>query len=405
MGTGFVRNLIHKPQQVWLRKAMFQIHLWSGIAIAIYIFLMGLTGSILVFREEIQHLSGTAPAIPRIDSAGTPIDMAAAVDKAKAAFPKGRMTFFYAPRPGVPVYQAYFAEGKENRSAYIHPVTGESLGLLKTGEKSFMYYVGQFHYFLLLNRNPGLQLNGAGGALLLLLTITGLVIWWPGLKQWKRGFAVDFGKSWKRINFDSHNVIGFWTLSIVSFWAISGIYFGWSREFSKAVSAILPVSSEGGRVSVAENKTGKRVELRAITDRAAEMMPGAYLKAVRFPAGNTAPYMLYMTKDAEAGFTSADYLYFNPADGAFLGKTIRSDNSKMTAGDWIIWSMGPIHFGTQFGMAVKCLYFVLGLSLPLLVVTGLIMYWNRYLGKKWRQLQTKKSAETAPEPVWTSGLG
>ncbi|WP_162179998.1 PepSY-associated TM helix domain-containing protein [Bryobacter aggregatus] len=399
MANNFIRNLIQKPQQVWLRKAMFQVHLWLGIAVALYIFLIGLSGSILVFREEIQHWSGAAPRIPAFDPKEPGIDIATAVAKAQEAFPQARMTFFYAPRPEVPVYHAYFSEGKKAGSAYLHPLTGESLGRLQSNEKSLMYYIAQFHYFLLLDRNPGLQFNGVGGAFLLLLTLSGLFIWWPGIKQWKRGFSIDFSKSWKRINWDSHNVIGFWTLTIVSFWAISGIYFAWPREFTAAVNAVSPVSTagKGGRITVPENKSGKQVNLKWITAKSAELMPGAYLKAIRFPANPKAPYMIYMTKNFETGFGDADYLYFNPADGALLSKTIRSDTSHWTVGDWIIWSMGPVHFGTQWGLTVKCIWFLLGLSLPFLVITGLIMYWNRYLGKRWKQIKNKAEATPRAE--------
>jgi uncharacterized iron-regulated membrane protein len=45
--------------------------------------------------------------------------------------------------------------------------------------------------------------------------------------------------------------------------------------------------------------------------------------------------------------------------------------------------MHPLHFGTLWGLPFKILWFLLGLSLALLTVTGLLMYWNRYLRKRW----------------------
>ncbi|HTF66243.1 MAG TPA: PepSY-associated TM helix domain-containing protein [Edaphobacter sp.] len=49
---------------------------------------------------------------------------------------------------------------------------------------------------------------------------------------------------------------------------------------------------------------------------------------------------------------------------------------------WIMWSMHPLHFGTLWGMPFKILWFLLGLSLAVLSVTGVLMYWNRYLRHK-----------------------
>jgi len=48
-------------------------------------------------------------------------------------------------------------------------------------------------------------------------------------------------------------------------------------------------------------------------------------------------------------------------------------------GDWIMWLMYPLHFGTLWGTPIKVLSALLGLSLPVLSGTGLLMYWNRYL--------------------------
>ena len=50
-----------------------------------------------------------------------------------------------------------------------------------------------------------------------------------------------------------------------------------------------------------------------------------------------------------------------------------------SAGDWIMWSMHPLHFGTVWGMGCKVIWFLLGISLAILSATGVLMYWNRYL--------------------------
>ena len=45
---------LHRPEQVWLRKAMFQIHFWLGAAVGAYVLLMSLSGSLLVYRNELS---------------------------------------------------------------------------------------------------------------------------------------------------------------------------------------------------------------------------------------------------------------------------------------------------------------------------------------------------------------
>jgi uncharacterized iron-regulated membrane protein len=48
-------------------------------------------------------------------------------------------------------------------------------------------------------------------------------------------------------------------------------------------------------------------------------------------------------------------------------------------GDWFMWLQIPLHFGTYWAMTVKIIWAARGLSVPLMTVTGALMYWNRYL--------------------------
>jgi uncharacterized iron-regulated membrane protein len=53
-----------------------------------------------------------------------------------------------------------------------------------------------------------------------------------------------------------------------------------------------------------------------------------------------------------------------------------------TLGDWIIWLAVPLHFGTSFGIAGKIVWASIGLVLPVLAISGVVMYWNRWLCKR-----------------------
>ena len=46
-----------------LKRAIFQVHLWGGLALGIYALLIGITGSILVFREEIVQRIAPEPEL------------------------------------------------------------------------------------------------------------------------------------------------------------------------------------------------------------------------------------------------------------------------------------------------------------------------------------------------------
>jgi uncharacterized iron-regulated membrane protein len=45
------------PQRLWLRRCVFQVHLWSGIGLGAYILMISVTGSVLVYRNELFDVS------------------------------------------------------------------------------------------------------------------------------------------------------------------------------------------------------------------------------------------------------------------------------------------------------------------------------------------------------------
>src|ERR1043166_5787149 len=49
------QRLMQQPQRIWLRRALFQIHLWTGLAVGLYVLVISVTGSIVVFRIELYN--------------------------------------------------------------------------------------------------------------------------------------------------------------------------------------------------------------------------------------------------------------------------------------------------------------------------------------------------------------
>src|SRR5437870_5227927 len=54
---------ILQPQTAWLRKAIFQVHLWSGIGVGVYVLLVSVTGSVLVFSNELYMAATRDPIV------------------------------------------------------------------------------------------------------------------------------------------------------------------------------------------------------------------------------------------------------------------------------------------------------------------------------------------------------
>src|SRR5262245_36870562 len=64
-------RFLYQPQRVWLRRALFQIHLWTGLALGLYVVMLSITGSALVYRAELDRFLATPRAV--LDERATPM--------------------------------------------------------------------------------------------------------------------------------------------------------------------------------------------------------------------------------------------------------------------------------------------------------------------------------------------
>lgn len=157
---------LHHPESLWVHRVLFLIHMWIGMMASAYLLCMSVSGSVLVFRNELEV----------------------------SADPHSRL------------FRA-------------------------------VEWLVNFHGELLLGET-GRRLNGMGAACLTLLCLTGVFIWWPGIEHWRRSLSVNWRSSFARINWDLHNVLGFWCFLFVLMWGISGIYFCFPEPFSSIVYAL-----------------------------------------------------------------------------------------------------------------------------------------------------------------------
>jgi uncharacterized iron-regulated membrane protein len=385
----FLRQFVRRPQRLWIRRFNFQLHLWTGIILALYFIVIGITGSILVFREELDAWAGLKPW-HRLRFDKPAADVETVLTNVKAAYPRGRLLSVLMPTEHDPTFIAT-VQGRGVIKVAADPVTGVVLGVLPRDE-SWVGVIQRLHVNLFLGA-VGRKLNGVAAAFLLLLNLTGLVIWWPGIKLWTRALKIDLRRKWRRVNWDLHNAIGFWTLSIVTIWAVSGVYFAWPRQTFEFVNRLSPiVTARPPAVSVPPGDAAPESDLRAMIARAKDADQGTTVKGIAFPFNRRAPLLIFMSRGNDVGYEYADTLYFNPGTGELL-KVWRYGINE-TLGDWFIWLQIPIHFGTYWGVWVKILWAVLGVALPLLTITGALMYWNRSLSKKWKQM---KSSATPTE--------
>ena len=234
------KRLLRNPQSLWVRKALFQVHLWTGIGVGLYIVLICVSGSVLVYRSELLRAFSKKPTI--VAASGqrmTPEDLMKA---AQHGYPGYEVTEVWQPKDPNQAVEISLKRGRGTTIRLFHPYTGDDLGdKLRVGYRFTMWLL-DFHDNLLFGHS-GRLVNGVGALLVVLLSLTGAVIWWPGIKKWRRSLTIGWRANWKRLNWDLHSAVGFWTFVFVFMWGISGIYFAFPDPFQAVVDFFDPFDS------------------------------------------------------------------------------------------------------------------------------------------------------------------
>jgi len=233
------QRLLHQPQKIWLRKVNFQIHLWAGIGAGLYIFVVSVTGSVLVFRPEMTRAFQPRRAI--VAGSGAVLTDEEIRQAVRIGYPGYELRGIdRSGRPDAALYIS-IARGADKMQRMLDPFTGKDLGpMVPFGFRTVLWLL-ELHDNLLAGRT-GRRINGLGGFLTVVMTLTGAVIWWPGIKNWRRNLSIHRGVNWKRFVWDFHSAFGFWTFLFILMWGISGFYLVFQEWLSPVVDFIEPYS-------------------------------------------------------------------------------------------------------------------------------------------------------------------
>jgi uncharacterized iron-regulated membrane protein len=234
--TTFLRRVVRQPQGIWARKALFQIHLWTGIGVGLYILVISVTGSAIVFRREITRLAWTPPQVTPAGPLMTADQLTAAAKKAYPRFESFKVTFSKNPSRAAVVGMT---RGQRLRERAFDPYTGKDLSDVGTDEPKLLNWMVRLHDDLLAS-HTGRLVNGFGALVFTILCLTGVVIWWPGIARWWRSLFVWRNVGWKRFNWDLHSALGFWMFLFLLMWGVSGIYLSYAEPFTWLVDWLQP---------------------------------------------------------------------------------------------------------------------------------------------------------------------
>src|ERR1700728_2277055 len=117
---------VRQPQKIWLRRALFQLHLWSGIGTGLYILLMSVTGSVLVYRNELYRAATPPPIVTR--GSGPRLTDGQIADAAVSVYPGYRVAKITRARNPDQTVDVWLSRGAEIKYRLFDPRSGEDVG-------------------------------------------------------------------------------------------------------------------------------------------------------------------------------------------------------------------------------------------------------------------------------------
>ena len=215
------------------------MHLWSGLAAGLYILMISITGSVLVYRNELSRAATPAPIISK--SSRPPLTDDQLKQAATRLYPGYHVARLGRALDANEAVDIALQRGHEIKHRLFDPRTAADVGdSVPTGIRLISQLL-DLHDNLFAG-TTGRRVNGAGALLILLLAITGLVIWWPGMHAWRRSLALHRAVGWKRLVWELHSMVGFWSLGWILIFALSGIYLGDPDPFQNFADHLEPLT-------------------------------------------------------------------------------------------------------------------------------------------------------------------
>jgi uncharacterized iron-regulated membrane protein len=240
MAMSVWQRWLRQPQSVGLRRALFQVHLWSGVAVGLYIALMSVTGSVLVYSNELYNAATPAPIVST--SSAPRLTDPQLSESALGIYPGYHVVNLVRAENPDQAVDVWLKRGDQTMHRLFDPRTGADLGDSVPAAIRAVSKLIDLHDNLLAG-TTGRKVNGIGALMLVVLALTGIMIWWPGTRSWRRSLSVHRGAGWKRFTWHLHSMIGFWSFAFILVFGLSGAYLGFPKLAQDLADHLEPASA------------------------------------------------------------------------------------------------------------------------------------------------------------------
>lgn len=380
------------------------LHLWLGLASGIIVIIVSLTGCMYVFENEIKDIIEDWRFVePQQKAFLLPFQLVGLADQHMKGKHATSVTF---SGQGEAAMVGYFTPAKEPKTKekgvkpkrrrggvfttlYMNPYTGKVLkekSASRTDSPDFFRFMLNGHRALWLPYDIGRPIVGVAVLIFVVLLVSGLVLWWP--VKWiksirDKSFKIKWSASFKRVNYDMHNVFGFYSMIFLLFISLTGLV--WSFEwFSKSLYWV----TSGGKelVDVRREPTSDTTQVKAFHLSAVDQVwmrlkketPEAAGIMISIPEKPADAIGAFVYKKMNTFYNMDRYSYDQQSlkeiktKSPFAGKYIEANLP-----DKIRRMNYDIHVGAVLGLPGKIIAFFASLISASLPVTGFLIWWGK----------------------------
>lgn len=411
-----------------MRIALVLLHRWFGLAVALFLFIAGVTGALISWDHELD--AWLNPTLYEAKSSGTPkpsLELAAIVE---AADPRVRVT--YLPLGVEPEHALQMsvsprvdpATGKlyavDYNQVAIDPVSGEIQGQRYWGaisltRENLLPFLYKLHYSMHIPDVSGIELGvwfmGIIGVVWVLDCFIALYLSFPNFVSWRKSFVFRWQQGGHKLNFDLHRSGGVWVWLLLLILAITSVSMNLNTQVMRPVVSWFSTLSPSPFATRTPLLTEKAPEPKM---NAPQIVALAQQEAAHRgwsdPAGGlfySPEYDLFGVGFFKPGNDHGDgglsnpelgnpWLYFDAQDGSLVGAEVPGTG---TAGDIFMQAQFPLHSGRVLGVTGRVLVSLMGVVVAMLSVTGIVIWVRK---RRARVLQQRR--DDLPRSIATDAV-
>ncbi|UYQ91333.1 PepSY domain-containing protein [Chitinophaga horti] len=366
-----------------MKKIFGWLHLWLGLVSGIVVFIISITGAIYAWQPEISEFTQPYRFVTVENKPYKPVtDIRAAAEQAMNG--KKAFRILYEEAGKAPVVQFYQKEPYYYFNVYVNPYTGKVQKVLDRKDEFFSFII-EGHMYLWLPKDLGHVVVSYGTLIFLVMLVTGIVLWWPRNKaRRKTSYRIKWDASPKRLNYDLHNVLGFYASWIVLFAALTGLVWSfqwvaqaefWVFSGGKTRPAAIVVKSD--RNTPIKDSTA----INRVFTEFMKMYPDAAAHTLSLPANDSAAIHARAYPNRQ-WFHDADHRYFDQYTGKEIPASYLGKYADASLAEKVVRMNYDIHVGGIAGLPGRIAMFFAALISASLPVTGFMVWWGRKKKKK-----------------------